>query len=85
MSGPYPTIICEMERPEIKELIRRFVLFSSEMKPFKYSCGTDGGYFKYIDDGKKNVVVKEQIKEGLETIRRGKDNYGFLYILVNNN
>lgn len=30
---PMPTMICEMERPEIIELIRKFILFSPHNKP----------------------------------------------------
>ena len=32
---PFPTIICERERPEILELVREFCLFSTYMIPFK--------------------------------------------------
>ncbi len=32
---PFPTIICEMERPEIIELVRKFCLYTPNMKPFK--------------------------------------------------
>ena len=30
---PFPTIICERERPEIIELVRKFCLFSPKMIP----------------------------------------------------
>ena len=31
---PLPTIICEMERIEMIELVRKYVLYSNKMKPF---------------------------------------------------
>ena len=35
---PFPTMIFEMESPEMIEIIRKVVLFSIHMKPFTSEC-----------------------------------------------
>lgn len=35
-TNPIPTIICEMDRPHIIELVRKFCLFSEKMIPFTF-------------------------------------------------
>jgi hypothetical protein len=32
---PFPTILCERERPEIIELVRKYCLFSTTIVPFR--------------------------------------------------
>lgn len=32
---PFPTLICERERPEILELVQRYCLYSPHMIPYK--------------------------------------------------
>ena len=33
---PFPTIICEMERPDILELVRKYCMFSTKMVLFTF-------------------------------------------------